>query len=169
MTEQQTPPASSNDRRRTLVVDRTSQRRMILQVSLLPAAALMVAVIMMTLFCFRLEREAEAASVQLPSLTPLLLTIFGFAVVATAFIMSNAMRVSNRVAGPAFNICRVLRRLRDGEWDAQVTLRDGDELEELEEEVNQTILWVREQVGDLADEPEASPAAATETKEVGVD
>lgn len=136
-------PKSSN-RRRRLIVDKSAQGNMILHVSLAPAVALAIATVLISMFCFRLQSEAVAARVQLPSLTPLLITLFGFVAVASLFIMLNAMRISNRVSGPAHNIARAMQRIREGELDFKVVLRDGDQLECLEEEVNKTLEWLRE-------------------------
>lgn len=53
---------------------------------------------------------------------------------------------SHRIAGPLYNLKRVLQQVRMGQLDQEVHLRKGDEFHDLAEEVTQTITWVREKL-----------------------
>lgn len=53
--------------------------------------------------------------------------------------------LSHRVAGPIFNISRVLSEIREGNRQARITLRPKDEFQQLANEVNKTLDFLEAQ------------------------
>lgn len=55
-----------------------------------------------------------------------------------------AMFLSHRIVGPAYAIRRFIGDLKSGNYGGQVVLRHGDELRELESELNELSLLLKE-------------------------
>ena len=133
------------ERRRILIVNRPAQQRIIAAVVLVPTAALAATSVVVAWFCRNLVMEALAADVVLPSLTPLLVAVLGFCLIGCFVIAYRGLRFSHHVAGPAYRICKSLERLRAGDIDFQVRLREGDYLGEIAEELNRYLEHLRTQ------------------------
>ncbi|MGE0143055.1 MAG: hypothetical protein AB7I19_05100 [Planctomycetota bacterium] len=161
------------ERRRILIVNRPAQQRIIAAVVLVPSAALAVTSMVVAWFCRNLVMEALAADVALPSLTPLLVSVLGFCLIGCFVIAYRGLRFSHHVAGPAYRICKSLERLRAGDMDFQVKLREGDYLGEIAEEFNRYLEHLRTQrVGaidatDLTAPSGASPQGTAEAVRPG--
>jgi methyl-accepting chemotaxis protein len=78
---------------------------------------------------------------------PLVALILPPLVVATAlsvfFTFLLGLLYSHRIAGPLYNLKRVLRRFREGDMNQVVRFRKHDEFHDLAAEVSRTIVWMR--------------------------
>ncbi len=50
---------------------------------------------------------------------------------------------SHRIAGPLFNLKRVIRQIRSGDIPDEVRIRSGDEFKDLADELNRTLRWLK--------------------------
>ncbi|MCA8941683.1 MAG: hypothetical protein KDB80_03915 [Planctomycetes bacterium] len=132
----------SSNRRKILVVNKSVQRRIVLAVVLVPTVGLAFTTLIVAVFCRRLLTESLAIDGELPSLIPLLLSVLGFFVVCSVVMAVQGLRFSHRIAGPAFRLCKSLERIRSGDIGFRVTLRRGDYLTEIAEELNETLDWL---------------------------
>lgn len=146
--------------RRTLIVNESLQKRIILAVTLFPTLALSVAALIVAVFCRRLLGEAGYVDAELPSLVPLFLSVLGFVVACCIIVLHQALRFSNRIAGPAYRIVRSMAQLRRGEPIAPIKLRNGDFLVEIADEFNELLHWAQGRAADSASAPAAAAAPA---------
>lgn len=135
---------SNERRRRTLIVNEPLQKRIILAVSLIPTLGLAVSTLIVAVFCRRLLGEASAQEVELPSLVPLFLAVLGFTVASGAVVVFQALRFSNRIAGPAYRLVKSMERIRGGDIGFRVNLRRGDHLIDVATEMNNLLDWLNE-------------------------
>lgn len=136
--------ASNERRRRTLIVNEPLQKRIIVAVSLIPTVGLALATLIVAVFCRRLLGEALEQDVDLPSLLPLFVSILGFTLAAGAVVVFQAMRFSQRIAGPAYRLIKSMERIRSGDISFRVNLRRGDHLTEVAAEMNNLLDWLND-------------------------
>lgn len=136
--------AKTDSRRRILVVNKDLQRRIILAVILLPTIGLALSTMVVAVFCRQLLMEALQFDAELPSLTPLLVSVLAFFVVCSVVMAVQGLRFSHRIAGPAYRIVKSFERIREGDISFRVTLRKGDYLTEVADELNLTLDWLNE-------------------------
>lgn len=134
--------ANPINRRKSLVVNKAVQRRIVMAVVLVPTVGLAFTTLVVAIFCRRLLTESLAIDSELPSLIPLMLSVLAFFVVCSVVMAVQGLRFSHRIAGPAFRLCRSLERIRSGDIGFRVTLRRGDYLTEVAEELNETLDWL---------------------------
>lgn len=132
-------------KRKILVIDKPLQSRLIKSVAWPSAIALIIGSALLMTFCFRLATEAFEADVELPSVTPLMLTAAGVLIVTLAIVFFNALMTSHRVAGPLYRVRAVLDQVRDGSKDARIHLRSADYLHEFADSMNEFLDWVEQQ------------------------
>ncbi len=160
--------AKQKNRRRTMVVNKALQGQLILRISLFPTLALAATTVLLAIFCQKLTDEALVADVELPSLVPLFITVMGFVLVSVMFLLYNALKISHRIAGPIYRICKCIQRIREGDISFNVSLRDGDHLEEVRDELNLLLDWLNEnppegaKVRGTKDETEQATPTTTE-------
>ena len=130
---------SNQDRRKGRVVDAPQQKRIVMGLTAVPMTVLLVAAVVMWVLTDSLFDEAQRNNVELPSLGLLAMTQFLFVIVTGAAAIIQALRYSHRVVGPAHRIAQSLRRIREGDTNFQVRLRDGDELQSILDELNPLI------------------------------
>jgi hypothetical protein len=132
----------SHERRRQLVVNKPMQSRLILSMALMPAIALAAIAVLTAVWCSRTMEEAYANDTELPNLSPLFYLVVAFELIAALYLMVNSLKVSHRVAGPAYRICKSLERIRNGDLAFTVGLRKGDHLTEIRDEMNLLLDWL---------------------------
>lgn len=132
----------SQNRRRKLVVNKPMQGRMMLSMALIPAAALIGIAILTAIYASRVAEEALATDTELPDMMPLFYLVIAFEVMAGFIMVVNSLRVSHTVAGPAYRICKSIERIRNGDIAFKVTLREGDHLTEIRDELNHLLDWL---------------------------
>src|SRR5688572_11483228 len=132
----------TNERRKTIWVNKPAQKKLILAVSLMPTLGLTIATVMVGFLCRRVLEEAIVAEVELPTLLPLFGAVLFFIVTAGAVVLIQALNLSHRVAGPMYRIIESMKRMRSGDIGFRVTLRKGDHLNEIADELNNVIDWL---------------------------
>lgn len=134
--------ADTPTRRRKLVVHKATQKRIVLAVVLVPTIGLAASTMVVAMLCRRLLTESLQVDAELPSLTPLLVSVLVFFVVCSLVMAVQGLRFSHRIAGPAYRIRKSLGRIRTGDIGFRVTLRRGDYLTEIADELNATLDWL---------------------------
>jgi hypothetical protein len=134
----------TQNRRKKLVVNKPLQSRLILGMALMPAVGLALIAVLTAVWCTRVMDEAMASDAELPNLMPLFYLVILFEVLAGATLLFNSLKVSHRVAGPAYRIVRSLERIRAGDLTFTVKLRDGDHLTDVRDELNKLLDWLNE-------------------------
>ena len=134
----------THERRRTLVVNRPMQSRLVLNMALVPAIALAGIAVFTGIYCTRLMDQAIAMDSELPALMPLFYLVIAFELMAAVFMLVNSLKVSHKVAGPAYRICKSLERIRAGDLAFKIELRRGDHLTEVKDELNKLLDWLNE-------------------------
>jgi hypothetical protein len=132
------------NRRRRLVVNGPVQARLILSTTMLPAVTLGLVAVMTAIWCKNITDQATAAGIELPDLMPFFWALVAFEIGAAIFLVGASLRASLRVVGPVVNICRSLGRIRTGDLDFAVKLREGDFLGEIETEINLLLDWLNQ-------------------------
>ena len=130
------------NRRKRIVVNKEAQRRIVLAVSLLPAIALAMAMMIIAVFCRRLFGEAVRTEAALPSLIPLFLSTLGFALASIFIILNQALRFSHRVVGPGYRLQQAFKLVQAGDLKTRIKLRDGDHLTEVADSYNEFLSWL---------------------------
>jgi methyl-accepting chemotaxis protein len=150
-------PAGQPYKRRILIIKPRFQLKFMLQ---LGAFSLLGVVLSMALVLgYALVRTGSSLSTQFmyrESLTgPLgftsLLGILFWPMMASALIgaavsLYAGLVLSHRIAGPLYRFEKVMRDLRTGQWPDRVRLRAGDEFQEVAEEMDRTVAWLRGRV-----------------------
>ena len=119
-------PGHSQERRKTLVINKPLQGRMILGMALTPSLALAAIAVLTAVWCTRTMENAALEEAELPNLTPIFYVVVAFELVAAVYLMVNSLKISHRVAGPAYRICKSLERIRSGDLAFTVNLRKGE-------------------------------------------
>ena len=126
-------------RRRTLIVDAPLQRAFVVDVAMIPTLAMVVTTIIVSAFCHRLRIEAEQSEAELGSLVPLFVSFACFVVASGFAVVYQAVRISNKVAGPQVNMRRVIDHVIAGEHNQRVRLREGDFMVSAADDINRLI------------------------------
>ena len=132
------------DRRKTLVVDGPVQARFVRRIAFWPAllsAALGCFILWLGLRCMA---QAEQLEVEIPSLTPLLMTTFVGLAMSGLLVCWQALRYSHAIVGPLHRVVESMRRVRAGDLDVELRQRAGDELQEFTTEFNHLVSWIRD-------------------------
>lgn len=137
-------PPHTLERRKQLVVNRPMQGRLVLNMALLPAIALAGIATFTGIYCSRLMDQAIAMDSELPGLMPLFYLVIAFELLAAIFLMVNSLKISHKVAGPAYRICKSIERIRSGDLTFTLQLRRGDHLTEIKDELNKLLDWLNE-------------------------
>ena len=134
----------AKNRRRTLIVNKEAQRRIVMAISLFPAISLALATMIIAVFCRKLLGEAERADASLPSLVPLFFSVLGFVLVSGLIVFHQAVKFSNKIAGPSYRLMRAFAHVKDGDFTTRIGLRKGDHLVELADAFNDFVEWLKE-------------------------
>lgn len=137
-------PGHSQERRKTLVINKPLQGKMILGMALTPSLALAAIAVLTAVWCTRTMENAALEEAELPNLTPVFYVVVAFELVAAVYLMVNSLKISHRVAGPAYRICKSLERIRSGDIAFTVNLRKGDHLTEIRDQLNLLLDWLNE-------------------------
>ncbi|HEX6812593.1 MAG TPA: hypothetical protein VF384_13285 [Planctomycetota bacterium] len=146
------------NRRRTLLVNPAAQKRFVLSISI-PTLLMLLAVGVWAVWIegSAFDDDATVGSSALPSFLPFGVGMFVAILAFGATIVVQALRVSHRVEGSAYRIVKSMERIRTGDLDFTVKLRDKDHLQEVAAELNRLMDWLRTR---LPAQP-ASRASAT--------
>jgi len=128
-----------SQRRRTLVVDAPLQRAFVVDVAFVPGLAMGVATLIVAALCQKVSDEAAAADVDLASLVPLFLAFALFVLASGGAVVLQALKISNRIAGPQLNMRRIVDRVLAGDHTQRVQLRNGDFMQSAAADINRLI------------------------------
>ena len=151
------------NQRKSVIVDWRVQVRIILATSL-PMIACLVLAIVGEIVYYRaaakgwIQTDGTILGLRENRLGMLLL----FASASTVQLVASLL-ASQKVAGVAYHIARILKTFREGDRQARVRLRKGDYQVELGDDVNEFLDWIS---GD-ATSPLARPAASAGRPEPG--
>jgi methyl-accepting chemotaxis protein len=138
-------PSSRSERRGRVVVERDFQFRFALQVCLVAGTLFMLFGGVLLLFIkMNYDMLREGALIQMPEMVDGLRREFRFVslgtvtalIFMTACLFGLGLVLSQRVAGPLFNLKRRLREFSDGKPTVRLRLRSNDEFRNLEEIFN---------------------------------
>lgn len=118
--------------------------KLVLILTVLPAVILASAMVGVAWFCRTLLQEAERVDVELPSLLPLFLGVFGICLVSCLLVVLQGLRLQRRLAGPTLRVIAGMQRVRAGDLSFRIHLRRGDYLSEIAFEFNKVIDWLNE-------------------------
>jgi len=135
-----------HNRRRSLIINPAAQRRFVVSICM-PTLVMLLGV---GLWAWWLEQHAydvhqdltDMGESSLPSFTPIGIGLFAAVMVYQLTVVFQALRVSHRIEGSAYNMRKAMERVRQGELDVIVTLRKKDHLQELAAELNRLIEWI---------------------------
>ena len=144
------------NRRRWVIIDPQLQKRIVFAGAWPACLGIASAILLLGHLSSKLGQEALEAGTELPSLPWLFLTTAVLLVMVMAFVIWTSLRISHRVAGPAYNIGKVLERVRGGELTARVRLREGDYLHGVADTLNTHLDWLEQHP------PQAGYARATD-------
>lgn len=128
-----------SQRRRILIVDGPLQRAFIIDVAFVPTLAMGITTMIVAALCQKVNNEAATADVELASLAPLFAAFAVFVFASAGAVVYQALKISNRVAGPQVNMRRVVDRVIAGEHDQRVRLREGDFMQSTAADINRLI------------------------------
>lgn len=160
----------SSQRRRTLVVDGPLQRAFVVDVSFVPTMAMGITTMIVAGLCQRVNNEAAAADVELASLVPLFAAFALFVLASGGAVVLQALKISNRIAGPQVNMRRVVDQVLAGDHSQRVHLREGDFMMSAADDINRLIehFAAKSTPQQAAPEPEA-PASTEQSAGQDVD
>ena len=159
------------ERRRQVVVDKSLQNRIIFATACVPLVCLAGPTLLLAIFCVQLNDAAIQVDVELPSILPVYLAATCCMLVATGYMLMNALKFSHRIAGPSYNVRKTLERFREGDRDVRIVLREHDHLVEIQDHINDFLEWLEEDL--LADrtsagrEPGAESGSDAEAEKAG--
>ena len=147
------------DPRHKLLVDHGKQYRIMSGLSTLPLLTLIGATVAVALLGSRVLNEARSTDAEITSLLPLFLALILLILSAGCMVALQAMRYSHRIAGPSFRLLQSIERIKRGNLEFRVELREGDELQDLAEGINELLDWLEQHPprGVLADSPDEEP------------
>lgn len=163
---------AGRDPRSKIFIDPTKQVRTAARLSALPILTLVGATVAVALLGSRVLNEARSLEAEITSLFPLFLALVLLILSAGCLVALQAVRYSHRIAGPSFRLLKSLERIRRGNLDFRVELRDGDELQDLADGVNRLMDWLEEHPpqgvwpGDIESEEDDDPLVLEDREEV---
>lgn len=153
-----------SNRRTNLVVDAGTQGAMMVRWISIPIAVLVVGAAMMLWVASATFAELRDLGGDAPPMIGLVAATAAFALGISGMLIWIALQQSHRIAGPTRRLEASIQRIRSGDLDFRVTLRDGDELTSLARELNELIDVLQEKervdVEDDAAETAETPATA---------
>jgi len=134
-------------KRRRLILFQTSQPRILLTMLILLG---LVAVIMMVFVYLEFNIKLSERFPGLSSIQPVILTTLVIVnLFAAVFSLVLILLFSHRIAGPIFNLGRVLRGVAQGDLSGEIKFRKRDFLQEISDDGNQALDFLRQEIGDL--------------------
>jgi len=134
-------------KRRRLILFQTSQPRILLTMLILLG---LVAVIMMVFVYLEYNIKLSERFPGLSSIQPVILTTLVIVnLFAAVFSLVLILLFSHRIAGPIFNLGRVLRGVAQGDLSGEIKFRKRDFLQEISDDGNQALEFLRQEIGDL--------------------
>ena len=155
----------SKHHRQRIIVDRELQQRIVTAFVWPAGLAFAVIAVCLVFLHVRINAAAEASGFVVDGFTGLMIATYFLFASAVGFVAFHALRLSHRIAGPAYNFRLTMGRFLEGDSDARVVLRSGDLLRATAEDLNEFLAWTEQSLP-----PAGSPVAcdqkqASETPE----
>lgn len=141
------------------------QHRIVADLGLWPIVALVAGAIGLGVLIAAVNQEAHERAVHLRTLTQLTCGLVGFILATSFLLLTQARRVSNRVAGPQVRVRQVIDDVLAGNTAMRVHIRAGDYLHDAADDINRLIVHIDSLRRDAATAAGESPAME-ETKPV---
>jgi len=134
-------------KRRRLILFQTSQPRILITMLILLG---LVAVIMMVFVYLEYNIKLSERFPGLSSIQPVILTTLVIVnLFAAVFSLVLILLFSHRIAGPIYNLGGVLRGVAQGDLSGEIKFRKRDFLQEISDDGNQALEFLRQEIGDL--------------------
>lgn len=135
---------ASQERRRRLVVDAKSQARMVRRLGMAPLALLFAQAVATAILMRWLLDEVASLQVEIRWAVPFAALSMCFVMVTAVALAFQSLKHSHAIAGPCVRLKKSLQRIRSGDVDFDVKLRQGDELQDVADELNELLGWLRQ-------------------------
>ncbi len=134
-------------KRRRLILSQTSQPRILITMLLLLG---LVAVIMMVFVYLEYNIKLSERFPGLSSIQPVIIsTLVIVNLFAVGFSLVLMVLFSHRIAGPIYNLGLILQRVAQGDLSGEIKFRKRDFLQEIAEDGNQALEYLRQEIGEL--------------------
>lgn len=131
------------ERRYTYIIDPDVQFRF-----LFTWFGMLLVYIFLVLTSFYFTQEFFLGDVPNQELQTILTQIFSyssvFVIVLTVLFAMFSILISHKIAGPAYNICQSIQRMKEGNVDFNVQLRQSDYLQDVAKNLNNFLSYFRE-------------------------
>ena len=134
-------------KRRRLILSQTSQPRILITMLLLLG---LVAVIMMVFVYLEYNIKLSERFPGLSSIQPVIIsTLVIVNLFAVGFSLVLMVLFSHRIAGPIYNLGLILLRVAQGDISGEIKFRKRDFLQEIAEDGNQALEYLRQEIGEM--------------------
>jgi len=134
-------------KRRRLILFQTSQPRILITMLILLG---LVAVIMMVFVYLEYNIKLSERYPGLSSIQPVILTTLVIVnLFAALFSLVLILLFSHRIAGPIYNLGRVLRGVAQGDLSGEIKFRKRDFLQEISDDGNQALEFLRQEISEM--------------------
>jgi methyl-accepting chemotaxis protein len=139
--------AQEKKKRRRVYLGQTSQPRILITMLALLG---FVAVILMVFVYVDVNMRLTERYPGFSSIQPVILTVLVIVnLVAAVFCVILMLLFSHRIAGPIFNLGRVLRGVAEGDLSGRIRFRKRDFLQEIADDGNKALDFLRQEIGDM--------------------
>ena len=134
-------------KRRRIYLGQTSQPRIL--VTMLALLGL-VAVILMVFVYIDVNLRLTERYPGFSTIQPVILTVLVIVnLIAALFSLVLILVFSHRIAGPIFNLGRVLRNVAEGDLSSRIRFRKRDFLQEIAGDGNMALDFLRQEIGEM--------------------
>lgn len=134
-------------KRRQIILPKTSQTRML--ITLLAVSGL-VAIIMLVFVYLDYYLRLSASYPALGSIqSEILIALVVINLVAVIFCALLIVLFTHRIAGPIYNFRQILRGIAQGDLSRQIIFRKGDFLQEIANDGNLALDYLRQEIGEM--------------------
>jgi methyl-accepting chemotaxis protein len=139
--------AKEKNRRRRLYLAQTSQPRIL--ITMLALLGLVAVILMVFVYVdtnLRLSERYPGFNTVQPVILSALVIVNLFAAV---FSLVLILLFSHRIAGPIYNLGRVLRSVAQGDLSTEIRFRKKDFLQEIADDGNLALEYLRQEIGEM--------------------
>jgi methyl-accepting chemotaxis protein len=134
-------------KRRRLILFQTSQPRILTTMLILLG---LVAIIMMVFVYLEYNIKLSERFPGLSSIQPVIIsTLVIVNLFAVGFSLVLMVLFSHRIAGPIYNLGLIMQRVAQGDISGEIKFRKRDFLQEIAEDGNQALEYLRQEIGEL--------------------
>jgi nitrogen fixation/metabolism regulation signal transduction histidine kinase len=131
-----------DNRRRQYWIDPSFQGRYMAQILELGLAVVVVTIVVTLAVAFALISPGFEFGMGWPRIFGIFGTMLALCLVVTGWL---GVRISHRLCGPIYRMRQDLAAIRDGKDARPIKLRDGDAYQDLADEINMTVAYLKQQ------------------------